>query len=126
MARKTKQDAEKQKLYMILAAIAVFLVVGTAAATTYFAKSGTETAEEKKTAAAPVRSQQVRTVRQVQALPPCNDGNIVGKVLGGVGGGALASNVGKGKGKTAATIGGTLGGAYLGGEAIPTHNVTCR
>lgn len=61
-----------------------------------------------------------------QAAPPCDDGNIVGKVVGGVGGGVAGSQIGSGSGKTAATIGGTLGGAYLGGEYLPTRNVTCR
>ena len=58
--------------------------------------------------------------------PACDDGNIVGYVLGGAAGGIAGNQIGKGNGKTAATIGGTLGGAYLGGEYIPTHNVTCR
>jgi uncharacterized protein YcfJ len=63
---------------------------------------------------------------QQVATRNCDDGNVVGKVLGGVGGGVLGSQVGSGTGQTAATIGGTLGGAYLGGEYIPTDNVTCR
>lgn len=55
----------------------------------------------------------------------CDDGNLVGKVLGGAAGGVAGSQVGSGSGKTAATIGGTLGGALLGGEYLPTKNVTC-
>ena len=65
--------------------------------------------------------------RQAQpAPPPCNDGNIVGKVVGGLGGGLVGSQIGSGSGKTAATIGGAVGGTVLGGEYIPTENVTCR
>lgn len=60
------------------------------------------------------------------AQPACDDGNVVGYVLGGVGGGVVGNQLGKGKGNTATTIGGTLGGAYLGGQYIPTRNVTCR
>lgn len=60
------------------------------------------------------------------AQPACDDGNVVGSLLGGVGGGVAGSQLGKGNGKTATTIGGTLGGAYLGGQYIPTRNVTCR
>ena len=58
--------------------------------------------------------------------PACDDKNIVGYVLGGAAGGIAGNQIGKGTGNTAATIGGTLGGAYLGGEYIPTRNVTCR
>jgi uncharacterized protein YcfJ len=74
---------------------------------------------------APAR-QQVQRTTTVQTASACNDDNIAGKAVGGVGGGVLGSLVGKGKGKTAATIGGTLAGAYVGGEAIPLHNATCR
>ena len=59
------------------------------------------------------------------AKPACNDGNIVGKVIGGVGGGILGNQIGSGSGNTVATIGGAVGGTVLGGEYIPTDNVTC-
>ena len=59
------------------------------------------------------------------AKPACNDGNIVGKVIGGVGGGILGNQIGSGSGNTVATIGGAVGGTVLGGEYIPTENVTC-
>ena len=62
----------------------------------------------------------------VQTASACDDGNIAGKAVGGVGGGVLGSMIGDGKGRTAATIAGTLGGAYIGGEAIPLKNATCR
>jgi len=69
---------------------------------------------------APVQAQQPQPVRN------CDDGNVVGYLAGGVAGGIAGNQVGKGKGNTAATIGGTLGGAYLGGQYLPTRNVTCR
>ena len=108
---------KKQTIIMTVAA--VLLVTATAGATAYYVdqKKPDKPAVQAR-AAAPVQAQQ----QQVR----CNDGNIAGKVVGGVGGGVLASNLGKGNGKTAATIGGTLGGAYIGGEVIPLHNVTCR
>ena len=59
------------------------------------------------------------------AKPACNDGNIVGKVIGGVGGGIIGNQIGSGSGNTVATIGGAVGGTVLGGEYIPTENVTC-
>jgi uncharacterized protein YcfJ len=59
------------------------------------------------------------------AKPACQDGNIVGKVIGGVGGGILGNQIGSGSGNTVATIGGAVGGTVLGGEYIPTDNVTC-
>lgn len=59
------------------------------------------------------------------AKPACNDGNIVGKVIGGVGGGIIGNQIGSGSGNTVATIGGAVGGTVLGGEYIPTDNVTC-
>ncbi len=59
------------------------------------------------------------------AKPACNDGNIVGKVIGGGGGGIIGNQIGSGSGNTVATIGGAVGGAVLGGEYIPTENVTC-
>jgi uncharacterized protein YcfJ len=71
-------------------------------------------------------SQAAPAAAQVAPAAGCDDNNIVGTALGGVAGGVVGSQVGKGSGKTAATIGGTLGGAYLGNQAIPTRNVTCR
>lgn len=59
------------------------------------------------------------------AKPRCNDGNIVGKVIGGVGGGIIGNQIGSGSGNTVATIGGAVGGTVLGGEYIPTENITC-
>jgi uncharacterized protein YcfJ len=64
-------------------------------------------------------SQAAPAAAQVAPAAGCDDNNIVA-------GGVVGSQVGKGSGKTAATIGGTLGGAYLGNQAIPTRNVTCR
>jgi uncharacterized protein YcfJ len=65
-------------------------------------------------------------VQQAQALPPCDDKNIVGTVLGGLGGGLAGSQVGKGNGQIAATAVGVAAGAVAGNEYIPTRNVTCR
>lgn len=66
-----------------------------------------------------------RPAPQQPAKPACNDGNIVGKVIGGVGGGIIGNQIGHGTGNTVATIGGAVGGTVLGGEYIPTENVTC-
>jgi uncharacterized protein YcfJ len=65
------------------------------------------------------------TVVAQPAQPRCNDGNVVGYVAGGVGGGLLGSQLGKGNGSTVGAIAGTLGGAYLGGQYLPTQNITC-
>ncbi len=110
----------KKTLIATLSVIA--LVAMTASATAYLMER-----EETKPAAVKAATVQTAAPAVVAAQPVgCDDGNIVGKAIGGVGGGVLASNLGKGNGKTAATIGGTLGGAYIGGEVIPTRNVTCR
>jgi uncharacterized protein YcfJ len=61
-----------------------------------------------------------------QAQTACNDGNIVGYVAGALAGGLAGSQLGKGNGKIATTMAGTAGGAYLGGQYLPTQNVTCR
>ncbi len=65
-------------------------------------------------------------IQQAQALPPCDDKNIVGTVLGGLGGGLAGSQFGKGNGQVAATAVGVAAGAVAGNEYIPTRNVTCR
>lgn len=65
-------------------------------------------------------------VQQTQAVPTCDDRNIVGTVLGGVGGGLVGSQIGKGNGQVAATAVGVAAGAVAGNEYIPTRNVTCR
>lgn len=103
---------------LVITLAAIFLVGLTASATAYLVQRE-DVKPPAKVATAPASAPQPQQVA-------CDDGNIVGKVLGGVGGGAAGSMVGKGTGKTAATIGGTLGGAYIGGEVIPTRNVTCR
>lgn len=129
---------------------AVLLIIATAGATTYFNRS--ESMPDTEIAAEKIASTQVKKTTSAKKMAPrpadiawdetprqqpvqsqtrtvatnCDDGNIVGKAVGGIGGGVLASNIGKGGGKTAATIAGTLGGAYVGGEFIPTRNVTCR
>lgn len=119
---------KKQRQILLLSLGAILLIAVTAGASTYLL-----TQDDKPAVKAESRAQnaiQWDQGTQASAAPPpqprCDDGNIVGKVVGGVGGGAAASSVGKGKGKTAATIAGTLGGAYLGGEYLPTRNVTCR
>jgi uncharacterized protein YcfJ len=68
---------------------------------------------------------QKTNVQPVKAAAKCDDGNIVGYIAGGTAGGIAGSTLGKGNGQTATTIAGTLGGAYLGGEYLPTRNVTC-
>lgn len=102
----------------------VVLLIGlTAGAAAYVTQA---TIKEDKVASAP----RERVVVHQQAAPApqaanCDDGNIVGHVLGGAAGGVVGSQIGSGSGQTAATIAGTLGGAYVGGEYIPTRNVTC-
>jgi uncharacterized protein YcfJ len=100
---------------------AALLVVTTAGASVYLSR---QPAQETATAKPPPHAERVVVTQPVQRK--CDDGNIAGKAVGGVGGGVLGSMVGKGSGKTAATIGGTLGGAYIGGEAIPLNNITCK
>lgn len=123
------------KQIAILSAAAVLLVALSAGASVYLTKESIKNKSEKVAVTTHHKSvkndikwdnknQNVQTQQVAQSN--CDDGNIAGKAVGGVGGGVLGSMVGKGKGKTAATIGGTLGGAYLGGEAIPLRNVTCR
>ena len=123
------------KTYLLAGAI-VLALAGTAGASAYLTKQNlTTTTETSSTVTKPVThvSQRHSDVRwddnhaqpRTVAAPACNDGNIVGKAVGGVGGGVLGSAIGNGHGKTATTIAGTLGGAYLGGEVIPTQNVTC-
>lgn len=109
-----------KKNIALMTVAAVLLVIATAGATAYYV----DRQENGKPVA--VHTTRTHAPQQVAARPAgCDDGNIAGKVLGGAAGGVLASNVGKGSGKTAATIGGTLGGAYIGGEVIPTRNITC-
>lgn len=123
------------QMWAIVAGFVVALA-GTAAASAYLTKQsveGTSVAASRPhvtRTASDVRwddTHSTNTVRTTAArpAPACNDGNIVGKAVGGIGGGVLGSAAGKGHGKTATTIAGTLGGAYLGGEMIPTQNVTC-
>lgn len=132
MARTRKNTKDHTRKALVIAGITALMLM-TAGASAYITtqsikeddKPVVQKTQQKRDAIAWDQPRQVQT-QPVQQRVACNDGNIVGKIAGGVGGGALASNVGKGRGKTAAVIGGTLGGAYLGGEYIPTHNVTCR
>ena len=108
----------------ILIGVVAVLVLGTAVASTaYFVKQ--PTILEAK---APVQHTTtiIRERPQAATVTDCDDNNVVGMAVGGLAGGLLGNQVGKGSGKTAATIGGALGGAYLGKEALPTRNVTCR
>lgn len=107
---------------LIIAMAAVILVLLTASATAYLVQHP----EEKPVKTATVTHSHSQPATQVRQQVACDDGNIAGKALGGVGGGVAGSMLGKGNGKTATTIAGTLGGAYIGGETIPLHNVTCR
>jgi uncharacterized protein YcfJ len=111
------------------AMVLVLLTAGASALVTREVIESKTPATEKAAAVAP-KSQKItwnEPRRQPQpAPPPCNDGNIVGKVVGGLGGGLVGSQIGSGSGKTVATIGGAVGGTVLGGEYIPTENVTCR
>lgn len=111
------------------AVVLVLLTAGASALVTREMIESKPPATEKAAVTAP-KSQKItwnEPRRQAQpAPPPCNDGNIVGKVVGGLGGGLVGSQIGSGSGKTAATIGGAVGGTVLGGEYIPTENVTCR
>ena len=112
----------------ILAATALLLAMtGVAAAAAYITKENLQPAETHPPLSA--KTVQPATQAASTAQPQqkgCDDGNVLGYVAGGAAGGILGHQVGKGSGNTAATIGGVLGGAYLGGKAIPLHNVTCR
>lgn len=105
----------------------VVLLIGlTAGAAAYVTQS---TIKDEKSVSLP-RAERVVVHQQAAPAPApqaanCDDGNIVGHVLGGAAGGVVGSQIGSGSGQTAATIAGTLGGAYVGGEYIPTRNVTC-
>lgn len=130
----------KKDHIIILSLAAILLVAATAGAAVYLTKENLNTPVDQVVTTthnkhtthknniswnnSPAAQQQLQP--QQVAQTNCDDGNIAGKAVGGVGGGIAGSFIGKGKGKTAATIGGALGGAYLGGEAIPLHNVTCR
>jgi uncharacterized protein YcfJ len=112
---------------------AFLLVIATAAASTYIAKSSNDTNKPAVVAHKAHNNGNITwndnhptQATPVQTASNCDDGNVAGKVVGGVGGGVLGSQIGKGNGKTVGTIAGTLGGAYLGGQYIPTRNVTCR
>jgi uncharacterized protein YcfJ len=108
----------------------VILLIGlTAGAAAYVTQA---TIKDEKSVSVP-RAERVVIHQEAAPAPApaqqaanCDDGNIVGHVLGGAAGGVVGSQVGSGSGQTAATIAGTLGGAYVGGEYIPTRNVTCR
>lgn len=126
-----------QKTLLIgVAAIVVLASVGIAGA--YFANnsSGSDDAVTKTTTTTTVKTSNgdmpwkgkpgSAVGQQVQQLPKCNDNNILGMATGAVLGGVLGNQVGGGSGKTVATIGGAAGGAYLGQQAIPLNNATCR
>jgi uncharacterized protein YcfJ len=128
----------RNKKLITLAVGALLLVGATAAASVYLTRENMTSEKEVAATTAPKKSPAAKKdivwndnpqprapQQQAAARSGCDDGNIAGKVAGGVGGGVLGSMVGKGNGKTVATIGGTLGGAYLGGQTLPLHNVTC-
>lgn len=113
----------------------VLITAGASAMITHEVMQDKPVAQEKVVKAAPVRAKKETITwndappppqRQAQALPPCDDGNVVGHVAGGVVGGIAGNQVGSGNGQTVATIAGTLGGAYLGGRYLPTRGATCR
>ena len=117
----------------ILAAIALLLTMtGVALASSYATRQSLQTQDvvaPKPVAAKTIRHPQPQPQQVAHAAPQepqCDDGNILGYVAGGAAGGLVGSQIGHGTGKTVATIGGVLGGGYLGGQAIPLHNVTCR
>lgn len=113
----------KTKNIVALGAGVILLMGATAGASVYVMKDQAHERPSTRTLAhETVTFNEPRT----EALPPCDDDNIVGKVVGGAAGGIAGSQIGSGKGKTAATIGGAVGGALLGEEYIPTKNVTCR
>lgn len=121
----------KNKHIIAIVAVAILLVGVTAGATTYITRDvmSEDSAQKpvtRKSNNITWNSNNSAPVAQAQPLPKCDDGNIVGHVAGGVIGGIAGNQIGKGNGNTAATIGGAVGGAYLGGEYIPTKNVTCR
>ena len=119
-----------KRTHLMAAVAGVILLIGlTAGAAAYV----TQSAIKDEMAAAPPRTERVVIHKEAAPAPApaqqvanCDDGNIVGHVLGGAAGGVVGSQIGSGSGQTAATIAGTLGGAYVGGEYIPTRNVTCR
>ncbi|HEU4839728.1 MAG TPA: glycine zipper 2TM domain-containing protein [Micavibrio sp.] len=123
--------SKRQILAWGLGAVAlVLLTAGASALITREVIESKKPAAESASVVAPATKQKItwnEPRRQAPPTPPpCNDGNIVGKVVGGLGGGLVGSQIGSGSGKTAATIGGAVGGTVLGGEYIPTENVTCR
>ena len=113
-----------QRNHLIAAVGGIILLIGlSAGAAAYVTQS---TMKDDKSVSVP-RAERIVVREQAAApMPACDDGNIVGHVLGGAAGGVVGSQIGSGSGQTAATIAGTLGGAYVGGEYIPTRNVTCR
>lgn len=123
-----------KRKHIILASLAAAFVLVSAVGASAFVTHSLMKEEKPTTQAA--RSSTKETIawndRRATAPQPaqparnCEDGNIVGKIAGGVAGGIAGNQIGSGNGQTAATIGGTLGGAYLGGEYIPTRNITCR
>ena len=117
---------------MIVTGLSVFaLVMLTAGASAYITRESLDPKPEVRVSKNATHKDEI-TWNDSQPAPAqqqaqnCDDGNVVGKVLGGAAGGIAGSQIGNGGGQTAATIGGTLGGAYLGGEYIPTKNVTCK
>lgn len=115
---------QNRKIVSLVSGVAL-LIAATAGTSAYLTKRTLQpdTVSEK----APPPAEKIVTSKPVHTVQKkCDDGNIAGKAVGGVGGGVVGSLVGRGSGKTAATIAGALGGAYLGGEAIPLNNATCR
>jgi uncharacterized protein YcfJ len=115
---------KRSQLFAVIGGV-VLLIALTAGAAAYVTQA---TINDDKSVSLP-RAERVVVHQQAALVPPaanCDDGNIVGHVLGGAAGGVAGSQIGSGSGQTAATIAGTLGGAYVGGEYIPTRNVTCR
>jgi uncharacterized protein YcfJ len=122
-----KENAMKTNNIIALVAGAILLIGATAGASVYVMENkGDEKPQSISSTKTPVQKTVTYTQPRPAPLPECDDDNIVGKVVGGAAGGIAGSQIGSGNGKTAATIGGAVGGALLGGEYIPTKNVTCR
>jgi uncharacterized protein YcfJ len=129
----------KHKKHIAIGAGILLLMTGVAAGSAYITKESLSELENypelsqrnqdhqatgTRTARKSMPHEQQWASAQITSL--CDDGNVAGYVAGGIAGGVLGNQIGKGHGNTAATIGGTLGGAYLGGQYMPTHNITCR
>lgn len=138
---------KQTKTGLIIGAVAIALIAGTAAATALIINNNLAPDEPQLTpyeqgyqdGAASQKAKKKHVTHSSNWTPPppaqpaqqqvavrCQRNNILGTVVGAAAGGLAGNAIGKGKGRTLATVGGAVGGGYLGGQYLPFDSPDCN